>query len=456
VILQSLPLPTEKSREFIGPRLVHGVPPSGRFEGRTFDEERKKLTDQYLRQWSYSRAEALCARQSWFFQGPGSYAADHPEADILTKFIFHQRKLANLSLVVGGMVHNIIAHTLFAFRDHERGSLGDPKDDIHAEILSVVREGKAEPERLVQVSLERFRQYEEASLRNAEAFSHTHRVFRYFEHEYGNRRSVEETTDDFAAHHKKLENSIRSFFRDIYPKIAIERQIPPSMWADVERDEDSEIRSVPTFPLIFNEKKYDIYAGIDFSYFSKNGVLVIIDWKTGKLVRSSRDPHELDFYKKKAHLYQAGVYALYALQNPEWKDRRLSADKIKAHFVYTSEDLAVPPELRGFTLTYTQRELDSFLTDIGKSIERIDKSFQKDESGRYTLKMEDFSTHWETSPRMSDVGKIKICRRCPYAAACDKAPPLFRDPPSSLKILQEKKVVDATLENGRLPSLDVL
>jgi hypothetical protein len=417
----------QENNEFghvIGPQYVRPLRVSSRFEGKSLDEYRIDGIESYKSSWSFSRAEPLCQRQSWYFGGPASYGADHPEADELTKYISRGKSLNSLPLLVGTLVHNIIAHSLFVWRDYTRAVASpDYKDPVYSAIKESVTNNNLQFEDVIEEAIKRFRTYREVSLSHGATFRDSAQHFRLIEHQFENRFRQMHFDEKFLEAEEKIRNSLTIFYRDIFIPQIIKGSVSPEYWADVELDEDYEVQSVPTFLQEVDGIPVTIYAGIDFSYFhSTENIpiegdrrLEIYDWKTGAM-RLDRNERRLSPFLISKHALQGGIYSHYMMQ----KHKDLTPADIEAKFVYTSPDASLSLEERTTVIAFDSASLNLVSLQIEDNVRELRKAFTIHD-GEITFNQEDFLTHWDDA-RMSKKGMATICSNCAYAGACQSAP----------------------------------
>lgn len=203
--------------------------------------------------WSLSRHRTFeeCARRYWFHYY-GSWGGWDRDASPETRELYLLKKITNLDLAAGDIVHRAIERVL---QDHARGKRSDPE--------AVVLWCKAEMQRA-------FRESKEETWRENPS-RHT----RFFEHHYG--PAPERSTLERIA--GKIGGSVRSFFASrAYARI---REVDPEDWLPMETLDSFEFEGTKVFAVP------DFACRVD-------GEVLLFDWKTGR--RDERNSHQVALY----------------------------------------------------------------------------------------------------------------------------------------------------------------
>jgi hypothetical protein len=208
--------------------------------------------------WSRSRDAAFHeCRRKYFYQYYGSWGGWEATAPEETRRLYVLKQLASRQMWAGRTVHEAIEMALLAFRDGR---------DIPVEpfIADVIERMRGE-----------WRQSRAGHYRTAP------KTTALFEHEY----RVELKPEVWQALSRGVATCLRNFFR--LPLLATIRRTAAEHWSIEHWSKTFEFEGTP------------IWMAPDFGFWTGEGRLALVDWKTG-----GSDPD--------ATAFQLGCYALYA------------------------------------------------------------------------------------------------------------------------------------------------
>ena len=209
--------------------------------------------------WSFSRHLTFqeCPRKYWF-NYYGAWGGWEHDAPAQARELYLLKKISNLHMLAGDVVHRAIAGVLNAFA---RGEKADPEETVawcKAEMQRAFSESKQEMWR-----------------ENPKGFTRLH------EHHYGPKPDL----PFLQKIGKKIGTCVRAFFKS--RPFALIRETDPRNWLSVE--------TLDTFDFEGTE----VFAVPDFACPSGDDV-VVFDWKTG--------------WPSKTHRSQVILYGLYGVQ----------------------------------------------------------------------------------------------------------------------------------------------
>lgn len=225
--------------------------------------------------WSKSRHEKFdaCLRQ-YYYQYYGSWGGWERDADPEVRELYLLKKLTNRHAWSGTAVHDAIKWVLSRLRDG-----GDPDP---ARVIETIRHGMRA----------QFCESRDGLYRHRKAFG-------LREHEYEEKVTAEQWREVW----ENVERCLEAFFRSRWPALA--RSLSREAWLPID-----ELGS-------FVHDGIPVYAAPDFAY-RKDGGVVVVDWKTGKMREADRD--------------QVLGYALYA--RDAWD---VPLERIECRVVYLPE-----------------------------------------------------------------------------------------------------------------------
>jgi hypothetical protein len=206
--------------------------------------------------WSRSRDSTFQeCRRRYFYHYYGSWGGWEPAASPETRRLYVLKQLASRQMWAGRAVHDAVEMALHVFR-----------------------EGREVPvEAFVADVIERMR----AEWRSSRAgrYRDEPRTTALFEHEY----AVDIKREAWQALSQNVGACLRNFFR--LPLLAAIRKTPPEHW------------SIEHWSKVFDFEGTAVWVAPDFGYWTDEGRLALVDWKTGGGNGAG---------------FQLGCYALYA------------------------------------------------------------------------------------------------------------------------------------------------
>jgi hypothetical protein len=216
----------------------------------------RALTNEFS--WSRSRdATFLECRRRYFYQYYGAWGGWDPQAPELTRRLYILKQLASRQMWAGRTVHEAIEMALLALRDGRELPVEPFIRDVIERMRGEWRQSRAG-------------HYREAPKTTA-----------LFEHEY----RVALKPEVWQALSRNVAACLRNFFR--LPLLATIRGTAPEHW------------SIEHWSKSFVFEGTPIWMAPDFGFWTDDGRLALVDWKTG-----GSDPD--------ATAFQLGCYALYA------------------------------------------------------------------------------------------------------------------------------------------------
>ena len=307
--------------------------------------------------YSHSRGDLFrsCPRRYWFVRY-GSWGGWERDADPETREIYRLNKLSNRYLWTGHHVHETVRHLLEPLR--VEGAL-PPVERLRQELLGIFRR-------------------EFAHSRKDRSGTNPVRkgFFGLLEHE-GGAFAIDEA--DWKPAIDRALSALEGFTKSwVIPEIT-------GLPADHLLDRDEELR---TALLDVDGRSVPIHLKIDLAFRSREGEVLVLDWKTGRPGRSGD------------HDRQLGLYAWYFE-----KDRGIPIGSLRLGPVY----LAFRPERRE-TEPVSRDQVESVLEEAKATIREILSLIDDPDTG--VARKEKFPV----TLRPSD------CRDCPFTRFCPDRP----------------------------------
>jgi hypothetical protein len=302
------------------------------------DRTTAELTNEFS--WSRSRDNTfLDCRRKYYYQYYGSWGGWDPAAAADVRELYVLKQLASRQQWAGRVVHDAIELALHGIREGH----GVPVEAFVADVIERMR-GEWRSSR-------------------AAAYRENPKTCALFEHEYG----VALKREAWQAVSHNVAQCLRNFFR--LPLLAEIRRTPSEHW------------SIEHWSKVFDFEGTPVWVAPDFGFWSEDGRLGLVDWKTGG---GNGD----------TAAFQLGCYALYAHEllgvAPEKVDLyevNLREPKVSRHD-WDGERLdAVKEQLR-----LSVRSMKAYLADPAAN----------------TAIMRDFERTEE----------LRICRWCNFRAVC--------------------------------------
>jgi CRISPR/Cas system-associated exonuclease Cas4 (RecB family) len=281
--------------------------------------------------WSISRDRVFqtCPRQ-YYFNYYGYWNGWEYNAPQRTREIYILKQLKNRFMWAGSKVHDCINHSL---TNLQRG-------------ISVL-----DVDQIVDITLNQMREEFRSS---REKRYHTHpKTCALFEHEY--------EVDILDAEWKRVADDMEQCLRNFYSSETFDmlKELPRKMWLEVE-DFSS-----------FNLNNTKIWAVLDCSFWTEDGDITIIDWKTG---RSMSEDVSM----------QLSCYAMYAMEkwgvDPE-KVKLIEYNLLGNQGVEFSVSGAEIENIKSY-IAGSIADMQSLLVDVGDNVPKEEEAFQKVENER--------------------------------------------------------------------------
>jgi hypothetical protein len=290
--------------------------------------------------WSRSRdATFHDCRRRYFYHYYGCWGGWEASAPEATRRLWVLKQLATRQMWAGRAVHEAIEMALHVFRDGREV----PVEPFIADVIERMR-GE-------------WRQSRQGQYREAP------RTTALFEHEY----AVPLKPEVWQALSRNVAVCLRNFFR--LPLLAAIRKTAPEHW------------SIEHWSRTFEFEGTPIWMAPDFGFWTEEGRLVLVDWKTG-----ASDPDETAF--------QLGCYALYAREVLDVPPARV--DLYEANL----------REPRVTPLAWSENRLGAVVERLRLSIRSM-KAYLADPEANVAV-LEDFERTEE----------LRICRWCNFRAVC--------------------------------------
>jgi hypothetical protein len=290
--------------------------------------------------WSRSRDATFqdCRRKYFYhyYGAWGGWEADSP-ADIRRLYVLKQ--LASRQMWAGRIVHDAIEMALHIYREG--------------------RDVPAEP--FIADVVERMRG-EWRSSRDGR-YHATPKTLALFEHEY----AVGLKPEVWQALSRHVQSCLRNFFR--LPLLASVRRTAPEHW------------SIEHWSKVFNFEGTPVWIAPDFGFWTVEGRLALVDWKTGAA-------------DIEATSFQLGCYALYAREMLGVEPARVDLLQVnlrEPEVTPLTWDDGRLEEIRQ-QLRLSIRSMRAYLADADANVARLD-NFEKTE-------------------------ELRICRWCNFKAVC--------------------------------------
>jgi hypothetical protein len=290
--------------------------------------------------WSRSRDAAFQeCRRKYYFHYYGAWGGWEAGADPITRRLYVLKQLATRQMWAGRAVHDAIEMALHVFREGR----DVPVEPFIADVIERMR-GEWRSSR-------------------AGLYRDTPKTLALFEHEY----AVEIKREAWQALSRSVATCLRNFFRlELLARI---RKTPPEHW------------SIEHWSKVFDFEGTAIWIAPDFGFWTDEGRLALVDWKTG-----ASDPD--------ATAFQLGCYAFYAHAVLGVEPARV--DLYEANL----RDPAVTP------LRWDETRLEAIREQLRLSI-RAMKAYLADAEANVAA-LDDFE-------RTED---LRICRWCNFRAVC--------------------------------------
>ncbi len=266
------------------------------------------MAEQFLNQfsWSYSRHKNfLTCKRKYFYTYYGSWNGWDKKAPESTRKLYQLKKMTNLPMLVGDVVHRTIHRSL------ERLYNGSemPVADAQSLAINLFRQAWRES---------RQKDWQENASRNANLFEH------YYDAVPDDERLLEFKT--------LMDDSISGFYEsDSYGFIKF---ISTPHWLSREKLESFELNET------------NIWVKLDFAARHDERIY-IYDWKTGKQVKGNET--------------QLAVYALYA--RDKWN---LNIDDLRLFDVYLSKRLPVKLKISETVIESALQEISSSISAMNE------------------------------------------------------------------------------------------
>lgn len=296
--------------------------------------------------WSVSRHDVFdsCKRKYYFsyYAHQGGWKAD---ASPLAKKIYFLKKLEPAVMWTGSVVHRAIRY-------------------------AIVNRHVTSKEKVLDFLMKRLTLDHKASM-ELDREKATPKDFLLFEHYKGIEVSIDQIKE-------KAMICFSNFFGGDYFKELMEISDQHFLYIDPEKDD------VASMKFLWND--LSIYAIPDICYRDKNGVIKLLDWKTGKAPENDLSE-------------QLKIYA--------WRLQHLDGIDPDVHEVFASSVYLLDNAQRGRKIV--KEDIDSVVHTIKESIAQM-KAFMYDPEKNIPLEMEEF--------QMTD--NIKKCSSCVFAEVCER------------------------------------
>ncbi len=309
--------------------------------------------------WSWSRHEMFyaCARKI-YWQYYGSWGGWEPDASADAKLAYRLKRMTTVSMLVGNALHEVVSERLRERPDVPgRVPAQQIRDEVERRVLNGMRESRN---------------------RYWEKFEHPKFYTLLFEDYYGSGIDDEARTKAL----ELVRDATEGFAKSVYARRAF--------WIDKSR-----LRIID--PRDFDAMKFTIdgvvvYAVPDLVVQDDDGVLHIVDWKTGRSIKANH-----------AQLAMYGLYVAEKLGVP--------LERVHAHLVYvrtgerqeyTNLTESVDEALRRLA-TYTA-DVRSRLTDVENNVAGDVKLFPMTENRRLCrqCKFQELCGRRDPSPELPD------------------------------------------------------
>jgi hypothetical protein len=299
--------------------------------------------------WSKSRHEKFAeCRRAYFYAYYGSWGGWEAAAGTAVRELYVLKKLSSRWQWAGSVVHTSLKQVLQASR--ATGTLWT-----------------------LEKALERTRaraRAEWAVSREKSYWREASRIVGLVEHEYG---EVVPDPDWKRLYDQVIEGSLRAFYRS--PVLERIRSTPRERWLSVDELDSWDFEGTK------------IWVAVDFAYRDADGLVHILDWKTGK--------------ERGVDRTQVGIYALYARR--KWN---AAPEQVQAGLVYLVPDGT--GEAQELPVAADSAALDACQGEMRASIAAMRAALADPAQNRAVV--EAFPQHPERDP----------CRRCPFRRPCGR------------------------------------
>jgi hypothetical protein len=296
------------------------------------------LTNEFS--WSRSRdATFRECRRRYFYQYYGAWGGWESDAPADVRRLYILKQLASRQMWAGRIVHEAIEMALHVFREGREIPVEPFIADVIERMRGEWRQSKAG-------------RYREAPKSPA-----------LFEHEY----AVALKPEVWQALSRNVAVCLRNFFR--LPLLATIRKSEPAHWSIEHWSKTFEFEGTP------------VWMAPDFGFWTDEGRLALVDWKTG-----ASDPDSTAF--------QLGCYALYADEV-----LNVAPEKVDLYEANLREPLVTP-------LAWTDERLEAVKERLRLSVRSM-KAYLADPAANCAA-IEDFE-------RAED---LRLCRWCNFRAVC--------------------------------------
>ena len=222
----------------------------------------KKLVNEFS--WSVSRHQLFTScPKAYYYNHYGSWGGWEADANETTRKLYILKNIRPMVTWIGSIIHDLIRDTLTAY---SRGESAFPTaDELKEKALQAMRNGWRDSVNQV------WKQYPKKT--------------NLFELYYGDGKHVPKEETD--AIKERVLECVDNFANSAIVKTI--KSVPFLNWKPID--------TLDTFQI----DDLKVWCAVDFAYTDPDGVLHIIDWKTGS-------------EKKDALRFQLGCYALYALE----------------------------------------------------------------------------------------------------------------------------------------------
>jgi hypothetical protein len=290
--------------------------------------------------WSRSRDNTFQdCRRRYFYHYYAAWGGWETGASAEVRRLYILKQLASRQMWAGRIVHDAIEMA-----------------------LHIMREGRDVPvEPFIEDAIGRMRAEWRSS--RDKRYQDSPKTLALFEHEYG----VDIKPEAWQMLSRNVQTALRNFFR--LPLLATIRKTAPEHW------------SIEHWSKVLDFEGTPIWIAPDFGFWTEEGRLALIDWKTG-----GSDPD--------ATAFQLGCYALYAREMLGVEPARVDLFEVNLR-----EPLVTP-------LTWDDARLEAIREQLRLSIRSM-KAYLTDPAANVAV-IGDFE-------RTED---LRICRWCNFKAVC--------------------------------------
>jgi PD-(D/E)XK nuclease superfamily len=290
--------------------------------------------------WSRSRdATFQDCRRKYYFHYYGSWGGWATDAPVDVRRLYVLKQLASRQMWAGRIVHDAIEMALHVYREG--------------------REVPVEP--FIADVIERMRNEWRSS--RAGRYRESPKTLALFEHEY----ALDLKPEVWQALSRNVVTCLRNFFR--LPLLEAVRKTAPEHW------------SIEHWSKVFDFEGTPVWIAPDFGYWNADGLLTLVDWKTGASDAEST-------------AFQLGCYALYAREVLGVEPSQV--DLLEANL----REPAVTP------LAWDDTRLETIREQLRLSIRSM-RAYLADAHAN-VARLEDFERTEE----------LRICRWCNFRTVC--------------------------------------